>query len=192
MSQLLTLVRHAKSSWKNQGQPDFERPLNDRGRRDGPVMASRLLSRRCIPDLLLISTATRARQTADYLIDAFALTDDQCRFMDELYLADPPLLRDIVADVPESTRHVMVVAHNPGLEAFSEQLALQTLPPMPTLGVRHFHCPSLKSLSTQRDTSSCPQPTGQDTHNRISQAERKDGLQEAALIFIDYPKNTDH
>ena len=38
----LLLVRHAKSSWASDDLPDFDRPLNERGKRDAPVMAKRI------------------------------------------------------------------------------------------------------------------------------------------------------
>ena len=76
---LLTLIRHAKSSWDYPGLTDFERPLNDRGRRDAPRMAQRL-GRSCKPPLLLLSSpATRAVTTARLFAETLAVDLPHCR-----------------------------------------------------------------------------------------------------------------
>ena len=174
-NQFVTLVRHAKSSWKNQNQADYDRPLNQRGMQDGPVMARRLASRQCIPELLLCSSARRAQETAAFLYDEFQLSSEQFQLHEELYLASPDTLLDALSRVPASVKHVMVVAHNPGLEALSELLAGQSLPPMPTLGVRHFSCSSIRDLKSHCDQLS-------DTHKANRKAP-------ATLVFDDYPKS---
>ena len=60
----LLLVRHAKSDWGNLELDDFERPLNDRGKRDAPAMAHRLLDKKVKPDAFIASPAKRAAKTA--------------------------------------------------------------------------------------------------------------------------------
>ncbi len=184
MSQYVTLVRHAKSSWKNEGQSDFDRPLNDRGNRDGPVMARRLVSRQCIPDLMLVSSARRAQETSLYMKQAFDTPSDQYQLIDDLYLAEPETLLAVLATVPAETRHVMIIAHNPGLESLSELLAGRTLPPMPTLGIRHFSCPSIQALASE--------PRSSDTHikrhSRRSDTQKPVDTAGIQLLFDDYPK----
>ena len=177
-NQFVTLVRHAKSSWKNQSQADYDRPLNKRGVRDGPCMARRLASRQCIPDLVLCSAARRAQETAAFLYDEFQLSPEQFQLHEELYLASPDTLLDALSKVLTPVKHVMLIAHNPGLEALSELLAGQTLPPMPTLGVRHFSCASIRDLK-----SHCEQLS--DTHKANRKAP-------ATLVFSDYPKASDN
>ena len=61
----LDLVRHAKSSWDDPTLADHDRPLNDRGRHDAPMMGRRLHERGFAPDVILSSTAARAQATAD-------------------------------------------------------------------------------------------------------------------------------
>jgi len=68
MKQLL-LIRHAKSSWTNIGQEDFERPLNERGIRDAPLMAKKLIEKNYKPDALISSTAVRALETATFFAE---------------------------------------------------------------------------------------------------------------------------
>jgi phosphohistidine phosphatase len=192
--QFVTLVRHAKSSWNNADQADHDRPLNRRGMLDGPEMANRLLSRQCIPDLLLCSTARRAQETSAYLKTAFRLAPEQFKLIEDLYLATPKTLLETLARVPNTVQHVMIVGHNPGLEELSEQLAGQALPPFPTLGVRHYSCTSIREL-VERHLA-----LRQDTHKRharntsdldLETRETSTGHPNSAkanLLFDDYPK----
>ena len=60
----IILVRHAKSSWKDPGLDDFDRPLNKRGKRNAPFMGGKLKKRDILPDLVLSSPAKRAKKTA--------------------------------------------------------------------------------------------------------------------------------
>ena len=78
----LVLVRHAKSDWGHPGLADHNRPLNDRGLRDAPVLAQRLAATGFRPDRLLTSTALRARTTAGFFADALGVAADA---REELY-----------------------------------------------------------------------------------------------------------
>ncbi|ASJ76461.1 SixA phosphatase family protein [Granulosicoccus antarcticus] len=175
-SQFVTLARHAKSSWKTENQADFDRPLNERGARDGHTMARRLLNRQCIPDLLLCSSARRAQETAAFLYTELKLSEEQFELHDELYLASAGTLLDILSTVPVTVNHVMVVAHNPGLEALSDLLAGRTLPPLPTLGIRQFAVSSIRELGSYKNNAA-----HSDTH-------KADPVSPAKLVFEDYPK----
>jgi phosphohistidine phosphatase len=118
----LLLLRHAKSSWDDPGLDDHDRPLNKRGRRDAPRMGRLLRDEKLLPDVVLCSTAERARETADATSEASGFSGET-RFLRGLYLASPAdilaALRAIEADV----RTAMVVGHNTGIE---ELLALLT------------------------------------------------------------------
>ncbi len=170
---LLTLVRHAKSSWKNTGQSDHDRILNDRGERDSPEMATRLKNRGCIPDLILCSSAVRTQQTAQYLMDAFALHDGLLRVHRSLYLCSPQTILQEVAAVEAGVRHIMIVGHNPGLEQLSSLLSSKCNPQMPTLGVRHFACPGFVRIPLEANAG---QAAGSPDHT-------------VDLLFEDFPKN---
>lgn len=148
--QLLTLVRHAKSSWQIAGQSDHDRPLNERGLRDAPDMARRLLKRGCVPDQILCSSATRTRQTADILASAFQLTDGQMIVLSDLYLASPEKILQVYVAHAGSARHSMIIGHNPGLEDLSAMLSEDTDGPMPTMAVRHFRHPVLSAPTSLR------------------------------------------
>ena len=117
----LLLLRHAKSSWDNPGGRDFDRPLAPRGRRSAPLIGFHLRDRQLLPDLVLCSTARRARETYDLM--AAAVGGAEIRFEQALYLATPATLLRLVRTVPASVDRLLVVGHNPGMEQFAAQLA---------------------------------------------------------------------
>lgn len=169
----ITLVRHAKSSWKVAGQNDHDRTLSSRGERDAPVMAKRLVERQCIPDLILCSSAVRTKQTARILMNAFDMGDDTLRVERHLYLCSPEILLEQLASVEEGHEHIMIIGHNPGLEQLSTRMSPLCQPEMPTLGIRHFGCSSFNHISL---------------NNQLQQPEA-DSQYSPKLIFEDFPKN---
>ena len=112
MGQLL-LLRHAKSSWDDPALRDHERPLNPRGERASRAIANAFAMLRLSPDLALVSSSRRTRQT----FDALGLNPDatEVTVTDRLYLADSDAILELIREVPESTRSILVVGHNPGL-----------------------------------------------------------------------------
>ena len=112
---LLSILRHAKSSWSDSSLDDHDRPLNKRGTRDAPRMGHLIRERGLVPDVILSSTARRARQTA-LVVAETAGFPDEVRFTRTLYGAGPDDLLDALRGLPEACAHVLVVAHNPGLE----------------------------------------------------------------------------
>jgi phosphohistidine phosphatase len=119
----LTLVRHGKSDWSDPSLDDFDRPLNTRGERDAPEMASRLVAAGLVPTLMITSPARRALATAQVFADAFGYPRARIRQADEAYLASPGELLDLVRKRGGSARHVMVFGHNPGISGFGTWLA---------------------------------------------------------------------
>ncbi len=119
MRQLL-LLRHAKSSWDERDLPDHERPLNPRGRRAAAAMRDAMAQLRLNPDLVLVSTSKRTLET----LDALEPWDDTplVERMDTLYDAPASQLLDILREVKETVRSVMVVAHNPGIHELAMTL----------------------------------------------------------------------
>jgi phosphohistidine phosphatase len=118
----LYLLRHAKSSWKEPGIPDHDRPLASRGRKAAKAMAKHLQAERVRPELILCSSATRARQTFERLEPLGA---HEVHIERELYAADAATLLARLRDVPEGVASVLVIAHNPGLEDLTRVLARQ-------------------------------------------------------------------
>lgn len=171
----LTLMRHAKSSWQNHGQSDHDRPLNERGHRDAPIMAARLKERGDIPSLILSSSAQRTQQTTAHLLDVFGEPSPEVHYDERLYLGSPESILDILNDVPDAVNHVIVVAHNPGIEDLSALLSGTHSDTMPTAAIRQFLCPSFKNLTQYRK--------GNKTHNTAGKS------MAVQLSYSDYPKN---
>lgn len=128
----LYITRHAKSSWDDPGQHDHDRPLNERGRRDAPVMADRFQRRGEPVDLLVSSTAARAMATARMFADALGIDHRAIRTEPDLYLADPGTLMRCIIALPNDQRRVMLFGHNPGLTDLVYELANTDLGELPT------------------------------------------------------------
>jgi len=118
----LYLLRHAKSSWKEEGLSDRERPLAPRGLRAARDMASHMRATGVRPALVLCSPARRTRQTLDLVAGGLAGPFDSL-VEDQLYGATAYDLLSRLRQVATTTRSVMVVGHNPGLEDLATQLA---------------------------------------------------------------------
>jgi len=119
----LTLVRHAKSSWKHAGISDRERPLNARGKRDAPDMGARIQRHGIRPSLIVSSPAKRAWQTARIVAREIDYPLEFLQREESLYLASLDQLLDVVASQDNGFNHLMVVGHNPGLTDFANFLS---------------------------------------------------------------------
>ena len=118
----LLVLRHAKSSWNDPALDDHERPLNERGRRDGPRMGELVREHRLTPDIIISSDAVRARRTAEAVAETAGYAGEI--LLDPLlYLASPPGILAVLRTVRETNAGtVMIVGHNPGLEELVAQL----------------------------------------------------------------------
>lgn len=120
----LLILRHAKSSWKDTGLSDHDRPLNGRGRRAAPRMGELLLAEQILPEHVLCSTAKRARATAKRAMRA-AGYEGEIEHLPELYLASPAEILDVLATIPDRYARILVVGHNPGMESLVARLTGQ-------------------------------------------------------------------
>ena len=118
----LLLLRHAKSSWDDSGIADHERPLAPRGERAAAAVAAYLAQRGAAPDLVLCSTAVRARQTLERMLAALP-GRPEVRTTRELYLAEPERILGLVQGVDDGAAGLLVVGHNPGLGELAASLA---------------------------------------------------------------------
>ena len=118
----LLLMRHAKSSWTRPALADFERPLNERGRQTAPVIGATLAAGGLEPGRILCSTAQRTRETLALLLPHFS-HDLEVRLMRDLYEASPADLIDAAAAFGGSKRTLMIIGHNPGIQAAAVALA---------------------------------------------------------------------
>lgn len=131
----LLIIRHAKSSWANIDQSDFERPLNERGQKDAPEMAKRIIKRVSSIDSFIASTAIRAFSTATYFAEAYNKKETDINKKQELYLAPSITFYQVLEDVEASFNTISIVAHNPGITDFINSLGTTQIDNMPTCGV---------------------------------------------------------
>jgi phosphohistidine phosphatase len=159
----LLLVRHAKSSWDQPGVTDFDRSLNERGKKDAPDMAKRVKEKGVALDHLISSPARRARKTAKYFAEEFGFNKGDIELVEGLYGATQPEFLQVVKDIDDSYSVVAIFSHNPGISEFASSLTNVRIDDMPTCSV----------FALQIETDSWKEFVG---------AEKK-------FLFFDYPKN---
>ena len=129
MTKTLLLMRHGKSSWKDKKIPDYERPLKKRGKAAAVEIGNILRENELIPQAILSSPASRASETAEIVAKESGFAG-KITFIDSFYMAEPDVYIDYLKSLDDSLERVMVVSHNPGLEAFMQLLdgRLEALP----------------------------------------------------------------
>lgn len=134
----LLLLRHAKSSWKDPELEDHDRPLNKRGKRDAPRVGLLLQQQQNLqPDVILCSSAKRARKTAAKVAKNCGY-EGIIQLDGGLYLAGPEAVLNVLRGVADSHNCVMLVGHNPGLEYLLELLT-GTQTQLPTAALAQLH-----------------------------------------------------
>jgi len=159
----LILVRHAKSSWDTPGLSDFDRPLNERGKKDAPEMAKRVKEKDIKIDQFVSSPAKRAKKTAKYFAEEFNADKNDIKLEEELYLATPSAFSNTIDKLDDEHKTVAMFAHNPGITEFASSLTNVRIDDMPTCAV----------FAIQVET---------DKWSEFKTAEKK-------FLFFDYPKN---
>lgn len=159
----LYILRHAKSSWKFEELSDHDRPLNQRGRTDAPLMGNELASRGVSPDRIISSPAVRAITTATLVGRELDYEPDEIKIDERIYGADKHMLLEVIQSTPLEMEHVMIVGHNEALSDFANMLSPRSIGSIPTAGIvaLRFNCESWYDIS--RDN--------------------------AELLFFDFPKN---
>lgn len=159
----LILIRHAKSSWGEPGLIDSERPLNDRGKKDAPEMAKRLKKKELKIDLLLTSSAKRAKKTAKLFAEELKINKDEILEQEELYGATNVEFQAVVGSIKDRYDTVAVFSHNPGITDYANQLTSVRIDNMPTCSI----------FAVQADVTKWEE---------FTKAEK-------SFLFFDYPKN---
>ncbi|HEU4508152.1 MAG TPA: histidine phosphatase family protein [Pyrinomonadaceae bacterium] len=126
----LYLLRHAKSSWNDSSLRDFDRPLNERGKADAPVIGKHLASENLSHPLVICSPAVRTRETAELVLTNANLHVEP-RFDDRIYEASLRDLLQVVSDLDDEKQTAILIGHNPGFEELLSFLTGETRP-MPT------------------------------------------------------------
>lgn len=144
MQRTLVMIRHAKSSWANPLQSDFERPLNSRGETDAPCMGEKLKKANILPDLIISSSAKRTKQTAKRIAKAVGYDIERIKWEEKLYHCIPAVFEEVIYEISDSVKTLFIIAHNPGITEFVNQLAPDfSIANMPTCGIVAAHVATL-------------------------------------------------
>ena len=101
---------------------DFDRPLSERGIAAAPVIGGYMARSGLMPDLVLSSPSVRTRETSMLAFEA-CQPPPEIRFEDALYLASPKTMLGRIRRVESGVRRLMLLGHNPGLQALALDLA---------------------------------------------------------------------
>ncbi|MDN5928693.1 MAG: histidine phosphatase family protein [Hyphomicrobiales bacterium] len=112
----LYLLRHAKAGWAEPGTRDFDRPLTERGRRDAAAVGMAMRVSGFVPDLVLCSTARRARETWECVAGTIGPLPSGPAFADSLYSCDAAGYLSIVRNAADGMASLLVIGHNPMIE----------------------------------------------------------------------------
>jgi phosphohistidine phosphatase len=131
----LYLARHAKSYWKDQSIPDFDRPLNKRGKRDAPFIGEVLKGKKVRPDLIISSPARRTKKTALAIAEKIGYPAKKILFSEELYEASSTIIIKVIKKIDEKYNSVIIFGHNPGLTLLNNHISDHYIDNIPTCGV---------------------------------------------------------
>jgi phosphohistidine phosphatase len=132
----LTLVRHAKTAPAHDGQEDWDRELEAKGRHEAQTMAQRLKDRELSPDFIITSPAVRARSTTRIIAERIKIRRERIVEDEQLYLASPEVMLSVIKAQGSKHAHVLVVGHNPGITEFADRLSKERpIDNMPTCAV---------------------------------------------------------
>ena len=132
----LLIIRHAKSSWDIGTLNDFERPLNERGKKDAPIMAQKLLDKKIGIDIFISSPAERAKKTAELFCRVYKRNEEDIHFVSALYHAPPEVFYNTIKKISDDYFSAALFSHNPGITEFVNQLIEGiNIDNMPTCGI---------------------------------------------------------
>ena len=136
----LYLIRHAKSDWDDESKSDFERGLNRRGEKAIFTMADALKEKKIIPDLILSSSAKRAKLTAEGLAKNTGYKG-KIKYIDALYMAAPLQVISIIEEINDKYNNVFIVGHNPETTELTDLIVDDYIDNVPTLGIVALNVP---------------------------------------------------
>ena len=136
----LYLIRHAKSDWSDESQSDFDRGLNKRGKKAIFTMSDALQKKKVMPDLILSSSAKRAKLTAKGLANEMEY-QGEIKYIDALYMAEPIEVISIIQKIKDKYDNVFIVGHNPETTELTDLLLDDYIDNVPTLGVVALQLP---------------------------------------------------
>lgn len=131
----LYLIRHAKSCWDNPHLSDFDRPLNNRGKHDAPLMGKILKRMKIKPDVIYSSGANRAISTALIIAKELDYDEDRIIVENNIYESSIMDLIEIIHEIPDEIKTAFIVGHNPGINLLSDYISDKEIDNIPTCGI---------------------------------------------------------
>jgi phosphohistidine phosphatase len=131
----ILLIRHAKSSWENFSVKDEDRPLNERGKKNAPEMAKRLLKKKVPIDAFISSPAKRAKTTAEFFADEYGVKKSRILLVPELYTANREAFLKTIRNAPPESQSIAIFSHNNGITDFANELSETKIDHMPTCSI---------------------------------------------------------
>lgn len=128
-------MRHAQSADKQPGQTDKERELTVQGIRDSIKIGSWLNTQKIIPDVIVSSTATRAKATSGLLLDTLKLMPEKIQLNEELYDASVRTFLKEITQLEDTLNHVVCVGHNPAISYLAEYITKAEIGDLPPGGL---------------------------------------------------------
>ena len=149
MPRYLYLLRHAESKEKKVGQSDQERVLTPRGMREALLMGTYLYKEKATFDVIISSTAERARATAGLVVDGLKLNDEKIRYSEELYDPSTRTFFNFISELGEEHSRVMCISHNPVISYVAEYLTKEVIGDMApgALAAIRFNISSWKEVA---------------------------------------------
>lgn len=134
------LIRHAKSSHEGFSGNDAARPLNERGKKDAPAMAQRLLDKDIAIDAFMTSPAVRASTTARLFAEVYGIPEKDLIEVPSLYMADSAAFIAAIRNAPDGAETLAVFSHNNGITQFANSVSDARIDHMPTCSVFAVQC----------------------------------------------------
>jgi phosphohistidine phosphatase len=131
----LYLLRHAQSAEKQVGQTDKDRELTTMGMKDALLIANYIQKNHLPLDIIISSTALRARTTAGLILDGLKMDTDKIIEDDELYEASTRTFLELIGRLDDSYTNIMCVGHNPVISYLAEYLTKAEIGDMYTAGL---------------------------------------------------------
>ena len=135
----LLFLRHAKSSWKDSTLIDHKRPLNKRGKKDAPIMGDYLKNKKLTPDLIISSTAKRAKDTSELVAEHCGYNKD-IQSSKLLYGTTTQDYLTTIGGISNKYHRVLLIGHNPILEEVLEAVTGEQVR-MKTCSLVHISLP---------------------------------------------------
>lgn len=145
------IIRHAKSSWEHPELMDIQRPLAERGIQTAPRMAELLKQLIPTPDLFIVSPAIRALQTMYFFQEKFSISQENIIVEPTLYYGTAQSIIEMVREIPESKKTVLLFGHNPLLEMVAQMLTGKNQIELPTCACVWFQIPEQSSWNSLKE-----------------------------------------